>query len=95
MNWTVPFAAPNKVGDPWLRRLIAAAGRRWDAYRRWRAEQIAIEQLGAMSDRDLKDIGLIRSEIGIAVHIEPFAAACLGGNEPQRFKWRCVNRSIR
>jgi uncharacterized protein YjiS (DUF1127 family) len=95
MNWTVPFAAQSKTEDPWMRRVLAAASRRWSAYCRWRAEQIAIGQLSAMSDRELRDIGLIRSEIDRAVIISPFAAARLGGHDTPRTKWRGVNPSIR
>jgi uncharacterized protein YjiS (DUF1127 family) len=75
---------------------MATVDRRWIAYSRWRVEQRAAAQLHAMSDRELKDIGLIRSEITNAVHIEPFAAARLGGNyETQSTKWRGVTRSVR
>ena len=95
MNWTVPFSAQTKVGESWLRRVISAAGRRWQAYGRWRAEQVAIGQLSAMSDRELQDIGLIRSEIDRAVMIAPSAAARWGNHEAPRTKWRGVNPSIR
>ena len=95
MNWTVPFAAQNKTGDPWIRRLMATVGRRWAAYRRWRAEQRAIDQLCAMSDRELQDIGLIRSEIDRAVIIPPFTAARQGSPETPRTKWRGAHPSIR
>jgi uncharacterized protein YjiS (DUF1127 family) len=40
--------------------------RAWVAYMTWRIERVAIEQLRAMSDRQLKDIGLTRSEINAA-----------------------------
>jgi len=95
MNWTVPFAAQIKTGDPWLRRVIAAASRLWSAYRNRRAERLAIEQLNAMSDRELQDIGLIRSEIDWAVTIAPSTAARWGGQETPSTKWRGVNRGIR
>jgi uncharacterized protein YjiS (DUF1127 family) len=88
MNWTVPFSAQTKVGDQCLRRVIASAGGLWGAYRRWRAEQRAIDQLSAMSDRELQDIGLIRSEIDSAVMISPSAAAPWGNHETPRTKWR-------
>jgi uncharacterized protein YjiS (DUF1127 family) len=39
----------------------------WAAYRRWRAEQVAIARLHAMSDRQLRDIGITRSQIEFAV----------------------------
>jgi uncharacterized protein YjiS (DUF1127 family) len=54
--------------------LLAVAGaaikRWWGAYIAWRVEQAAIAQLESMSDRDLKDIGLTRSEITGAVRGE-------------------------
>lgn len=39
----------------------------WAAYRRRRAEQRTIEHLHGMSDRELKDIGIVRSQIDFAV----------------------------
>ena len=48
----------------WISRLIR---RCWQALQRWEVEQAAIAQLSAMSDRELRDIGLNRSEIGFAV----------------------------
>jgi uncharacterized protein YjiS (DUF1127 family) len=39
----------------------------WAGYRTWRAEQVAIARLYAMSDRQLRDIGIVRSEIEFAV----------------------------
>ena len=39
----------------------------WQAFLRWRLEQAAIAELSTMSDRELRDIGLNRSEIGFAV----------------------------
>jgi uncharacterized protein YjiS (DUF1127 family) len=39
----------------------------WAAYTRWRIEQLAIERLEAMSDCQLRDIGLVRSQIEFAV----------------------------
>ena len=96
MNWTVPFSASNKIGDSWLRRFMATVDRRWIAYSRWRVEQRATAQLNAMSDRELKDIGLIRSEISRAVNIVPFDAAGLGSNhEPHLTKWRGVTCTVR
>jgi uncharacterized protein YjiS (DUF1127 family) len=43
--------------------ILATAKRAWVAYMTWRIERAAIGQLSAMSDRQLKDIGLTRSEI--------------------------------
>jgi uncharacterized protein YjiS (DUF1127 family) len=39
----------------------------WAAYRTRRAEQVAIARLDSMSDRQLKDIGIARSQIEFAV----------------------------
>jgi uncharacterized protein YjiS (DUF1127 family) len=41
------------------------------AYLNWRLEQAAIAQLAALSDRELKDVGLRRCEIEGAVKCEP------------------------
>jgi uncharacterized protein YjiS (DUF1127 family) len=54
-------------------RLLSAAKRGWVAYVNWRIERAAIDQLWAMSDRELKDIGLIRSEIAGAARVEKIA----------------------
>jgi uncharacterized protein YjiS (DUF1127 family) len=90
MNWTVPFAAQNKIGELWLRRLIAAVARRRTAYRRRRVEQLAIAQLNGMSDRDLKDIGLSRGEIAGAVRIGPFGMHWSSAHKTRSTKWRGV-----
>lgn len=60
---TARFKAKQSPAD----KLAAAFGRMWTAYITWRLEQAVIKQLGSMSDRDLKDIGLTRSEIASAV----------------------------
>jgi uncharacterized protein YjiS (DUF1127 family) len=96
MNWTVPFAAPNKIGELWLRRLMAAVARRWIAYRRQHAEQLAMAQLNGMSDYALKDIGLTRSEIACAVKIGPFGMSHWSrAPETRSTKWRGVAHRIR
>jgi uncharacterized protein YjiS (DUF1127 family) len=95
MNWTVPFAAQN-TGERWLRRFWASLERRWSAYSRWRVEQRAAVQLNAMSDRELQDIGLIRSEISRAVNIVPLADAGLSrGAAVHPTKWRGADRTVR
>jgi uncharacterized protein YjiS (DUF1127 family) len=48
----------------WIGHLIR---RCWQAFRNWQIEEAAIAQLSSMSDRELRDIGLNRSEIGFAV----------------------------
>jgi uncharacterized protein YjiS (DUF1127 family) len=45
----------------------AAAKRLWVAYFTWRVEQAAIGLLNSMSDRELVDMGLARSEIATVV----------------------------
>jgi uncharacterized protein YjiS (DUF1127 family) len=55
------------AGQSWGRELAAALKERWTAFQIWRAEQAAIAQLWSMSDRELRDIGLTRSEITGAV----------------------------
>jgi uncharacterized protein YjiS (DUF1127 family) len=95
MNWSVPFAAQD-TGERWYRRFWAALERRWRAYSRWRVEQQAAEQLSAMSDRELQDIGLIRSEISRAVNIIPLADASLSrGERLHSTKWRGAVRIVR
>ena len=51
--------------------LAHAAGgalmRWWAAYTTWRIERLAIARLRAMSDRQLKDMGIVRAEIEFAV----------------------------
>jgi len=39
----------------------------WIAYLEWRLHQLAATQLHGMTDRELKDIGLTRSEIEAAL----------------------------
>ena len=51
----------------WIGDLVR---RCWREFLRWQDEQAAIAQLSAMSDRELRDIGLNRSEIGFVVQGE-------------------------
>ena len=60
-------AAQPMTRQPWTARLVADLKRWWMTYLIWRTEQAAVEQLQAMSDRELRDIGLARSEITGAV----------------------------
>jgi uncharacterized protein YjiS (DUF1127 family) len=48
-------------------RLAAKLGSYWATYITWRVEQAAIAQLRSLTDRELKDIGLHRSEIFSAI----------------------------
>ena len=47
--------------------LWAAANSWWAGYTIWRLHKVAIAQLRSMSDRQLADIGVSRSEIEYAV----------------------------
>jgi uncharacterized protein YjiS (DUF1127 family) len=58
-------------GNSWTTRSAAVLKRWWMAYLTWRLEQAAIAQLGALGDRELKDIGLRRCEIEGAVRRKP------------------------
>jgi uncharacterized protein YjiS (DUF1127 family) len=49
------------------RRLAAVLQSWWAAYQRRQRERLTIEQLHGMSDRELKDIGIVRSQIEYAV----------------------------
>jgi uncharacterized protein YjiS (DUF1127 family) len=51
----------------WLHLVWASLKHWWSSYRTWHFERVAIRQLGSLSDRQLKDIGLDRSEIIRAV----------------------------
>ena len=72
--------APQEMAAPsWARGLIKDLGikdlgatlNRWCvAYLTWRIERAAITQLGSMSDHQLRDIGISRSEILSAVRGE-------------------------
>ncbi|MBX9840740.1 MAG: DUF1127 domain-containing protein [Xanthobacteraceae bacterium] len=62
-----PAAAPTAATPSWT-AFLQAKVRAWiAAYVTWRTEQAAMQQLGRMSDHDLRDIGLTRSEITHAV----------------------------
>lgn len=54
--------APSRV---WRLGIALRAG--WGAYARWRAERRAIAHLRTISDRQLRDIGIVRSQIELAV----------------------------
>ena len=61
--FATPAPAPRLAGPARMPVVLATAKRAWIAYLNWRIERAAIDQLFAMRDRELKDIGLIRSEI--------------------------------
>jgi uncharacterized protein YjiS (DUF1127 family) len=62
-----PAAPQGMTGLSGPRRLLTTLERWLVAYMTWRMEQAAIAALSAMSDRELKDIRLTRSEIANAV----------------------------
>jgi len=62
-----PSLSRGALKRSWARRLADTLMRGWIAYTSWRIEGAAIRQLWAMSDRELKDVGLTRSGISNAV----------------------------
>jgi uncharacterized protein YjiS (DUF1127 family) len=72
---SAPTAPQEMTGQSWAKDLVkdlvndlGATLNRWCvAYLTWRIERAAITQLGSMSDRQLRDIGISRSEIVSAV----------------------------
>jgi uncharacterized protein YjiS (DUF1127 family) len=73
MIMSATFGTPATVGDRRKARgsgVIATVKTWWMAYLTRRSERAAIMQLHAMSDRELQDIGLKRSQIERAVRGE-------------------------
>jgi uncharacterized protein YjiS (DUF1127 family) len=62
-----PAAAQTAATLSWTVLLRAKFTLWWTAYSTWRIEQAAMQQLERMSDRDLRDMGLTRSDITHAV----------------------------
>ena len=58
---------PNSVNDTLLKSIGRTLVRWWVAYINWRLRQLAIHRLNGMSDRELKDMGVYRSQIEFAV----------------------------
>ena len=48
-------------------KFTAASHRAWSAFKAWRGERTAIVELAVLDDRELRDIGIHRSEIAYAV----------------------------
>jgi uncharacterized protein YjiS (DUF1127 family) len=67
MTMSTPFTSSRQEAGSVLRLLFATLKRRLDARLAARERKPAIDRLSAMSDRELKDIGLHRSEILAAV----------------------------
>ena len=61
---------PEKIKPRRTNREPATLQRWWLAYRNWRIERAAVTRLLAMSDHELKDIGIGRSEVEAAVSIK-------------------------
>jgi uncharacterized protein YjiS (DUF1127 family) len=64
------MAGQSWARDSWIKDLGATLNHWCVAYLTWRFERAAITQLGSMSDHQLKDIGISRSEIVSAVRGE-------------------------
>jgi uncharacterized protein YjiS (DUF1127 family) len=60
----------DSIGDRLPRTIGAALKGWWMAYVNWRLERLAITRLHAMSDRELKDMGVSRAQIEFAVRGE-------------------------
>lgn len=73
MMMSTTFGTPTTVAgrrQKWGSGLVSTLKRWWSAYLTRRLEQAAILQLHAMSDRELRDIGLDRSQIERSVRGE-------------------------
>jgi uncharacterized protein YjiS (DUF1127 family) len=55
------------AGQVWIWAIIAPLRRWLLAYRKWTVERAAIARLQSMTDRELKDIGVTRTDINGAV----------------------------
>ena len=64
---TMPSTASHRNADRIFQPVSSTLKRWWVAYITWRMENIAIAQLQTMSDRELHDIGLTRSDIASAM----------------------------
>jgi uncharacterized protein YjiS (DUF1127 family) len=70
MTLDAQTAGDGGVAEFWSGGPVAVVKRWWIAYTQWRLHQLAAAQLNAMSDRELKDIGLSRSQIDAALRGE-------------------------
>lgn len=57
-------------------RAAAVASAGWNAYTAWRERRAAINELAALDDRTLRDLGLTRSEIEYVVGRRDAARSC-------------------
>jgi uncharacterized protein YjiS (DUF1127 family) len=58
----------DSVGSGFASGISGAMKRWWMSYMNWRVQQLAATRLRSMSDRELKDIGMSRSQIEFAVN---------------------------
>ena len=65
--FSAPAAARGIPGRSFVNRTAATLNCWWAAYLTWRLERAAINTLSSLNDRELKDMGLDRSEIMRAV----------------------------
>jgi uncharacterized protein YjiS (DUF1127 family) len=73
---------------------LAMAGKAWGAYARWRERRVAVQELHALDDRTLRDIGISRSEIDWVVWSQEAArlrAATKAASRRQH--WPAADRS--
>ncbi len=63
-NHTTEFRRSAATDGVWIGHIIR---RCWKALQNWETERAAFAQLSGMSDRELRDIGLNRSELSFAV----------------------------
>lgn len=76
---TVSSIAPQRTDVGSIVRAVGGAiARWWTAYTIWRMEQWVIGRLMAMSDRQLSDIGIERSQIASAVKGESQRVVVVG-----------------
>jgi uncharacterized protein YjiS (DUF1127 family) len=61
------ISAQRLPSPSWATGLTTTVKHGWDSLRRWRMHRAAASELWSMSDRELKDIGLNRSQIIAAV----------------------------
>jgi uncharacterized protein YjiS (DUF1127 family) len=65
---TISGIAAQRAGAAAIGHTVAGAmGRWWVAYMTWRIERLAIARLRTISDRQLEDMGIVRSQIELEV----------------------------
>jgi uncharacterized protein YjiS (DUF1127 family) len=79
---TLSIERHENAGSGALTRLAATALRLWLAYINWRIQRLALAELHSMSDRQLNDLGLPRSQISSAVKTGRYASAASASPVP-------------